>query len=446
MTSTTVLDECSTDVLQDPEQLISDILSPEALPLGSLVTESQIRDFADDSLLSGCDSNLVLTNSSADYGLIEEVCEFYSVEEFLDKEFYKPFHGLVGKPGLCSIPGVVAFVESLLSACSMAQEKRRSNEIKSVGISMPDLRDHILANFPEAREKFPHLGTSTVRRLGLPPHKGRRAARYYHCAIPMKKFRVENNRFAFTEHSHSAFAQLNLIFEQCASAQTLGDRVVIYSSDVSQSLLVGGTTLTSRYHQNRKILTSDFPGTPAHDFVTIGKIRPYGYLELKNSSTGSRYNDILGRTHVLVPHEGHLNIYLRASHPNIQFYLNDIIYSLKKKYGDSVPSFIVNCSDRGTGWDLHSELTFVFFGRYWKDAKLTGLVQMSPAEHMSAFNKIEREFSSFHDHLSGVVANDKLNGVVPTDSEQKGKLLDEAMDLVCELENGRKISCEKVCS
>jgi hypothetical protein len=412
----------------------------------SIALDGEITEFVDDSLLAECGKTLAITNTDADYGLIEEMYDYYSAEDFLDKKIYQPFEHLPGRPALYSVAGLVEFVESILSACSMAQEKRRSNEIKTVGISMPDLRNHILANFAEVREKFPRLGVSSVRRLGMAPHKGRIAAKYYHCTISMKKFRVENNKFLFTDHSHSAFAQINLIFEQCVRAQGLGDRVAIFSSDVTQSLLVGGTTLTSRYHHNRKILTNEFPGTPSHDFVTIGKIRPYGYLELSHShSSDDSYEDVLGRSHILVPHNGLLNVFLRKEHPTIEFYLNDIAYLLRKKLENSRPSFVVNSSDRGSGWDLQSESTFVFFGRYWKDSKLTGLVQMSPAENMSAFNKIERHFSSFHDHLGGVVANDKIDGVIPKDSDGKNKLLDDAMKLVCELESEFKINCQKVC-
>lgn len=84
-----------------------------------------------------------------------------------DERIEAPFGGFLGRKGLYSIPGVVEFVENLLYTCSMAQERRRTNEIKTVGISMPDLKDHIFANFPSVREQFPHLGNCTVRRYLL---------------------------------------------------------------------------------------------------------------------------------------------------------------------------------------------------------------------------------------------------------------------------------------
>lgn len=180
-------------------------------------------------------------NHDSDYGLMEEM-KFESLEDFVSL-----FVGLPGRKPLYSVPGVVKFVENILYSCSMAQEKRRSNELKTVGISMPDLREHICSNFPEVRESFPHLCDSTVRRLGIPTHKSRNT-KYYHCLIPMKRFRVENNKFLFTDHSHSAFAQNNLIYEECSYFQSQGDEIVTFSSDVSNCFNVGGTTLTSRYY------------------------------------------------------------------------------------------------------------------------------------------------------------------------------------------------------
>lgn len=193
------------------------------------------------ALLFDCKNSEVFQNNDNDYGIIEEM----SLENFIDR-IDLPFHGLVGRKPLFSVPGVVEFVENILHLCSLANEKRRTNEIQTVGISMPDLRDHIYANFSEVRDYFPHLCSLTIRRLGIPPNHSRKAAKYYHCVIPMKRFHVNNNRFLFTEHSHSSFSLNNLIYEECVYFQSQGDQIEMFSSDVSQSFNVGGTTLTSR--------------------------------------------------------------------------------------------------------------------------------------------------------------------------------------------------------
>jgi hypothetical protein len=56
---------------------------------------------------------------------------------------------LNGRPALYSIAGVPEFFNSVLHSCSMAQERRRTDEATSVGISVPDLKDTLLAQFPE---------------------------------------------------------------------------------------------------------------------------------------------------------------------------------------------------------------------------------------------------------------------------------------------------------
>lgn len=285
----------------------------------------------------------------------------------------------------------------------------------------------------------------------------------------MKKFRLENNKFLFTNHAHSAFAQVNLIFEEAFYFQYQGDSIVIFSSDVSQRLNVGGTTLTTRYlislslsliyillfshhcftynrYHQKKSISLKLAGTPPHDFCTIGHIHPYGYLEVRKSQTEAPskiVKDVMGREHIDVPHSGNLQLILRSESPNIQYYINDIVYLLKKN--GPPPSFFVNCSDRGSGWDLHAETTFIFFGRMWKDLNMTGLCQMSTAEGMSAFNKIERKFSQVHDNLCGVEANDKIDGQIPKkrEHEARNQLLNEAMNLVCEIENRTDLVCEK---
>jgi hypothetical protein len=182
---------------------------------------------------------------------------------------------------------------------------------------------------------------------------------------------------------------------------------------------------------------------PAHDFVTIGKLHPFGYLDIQQA-TGETVVDTLGRNHLVVPCCGLLNLIVRAEYPSIQYYVNDIAYLLQQKHGiGHYPSFFVNCSDRGTGWDLHAETTFVFLGRLWKDSRMTGLLQMSYAPDMSAFNRVERQFATVHDNLVDVIANDKINGVIPKDSLGKKQLMDEAVARVCKLENRKpdKIHC-----
>lgn len=204
-------------------------------------------DLSSDAILFDCKTLEIHENMESDYGLVEEM-EFPSADKFLEEHVAANgrFEGLVGRKPLYSIPGVIEFVECLLYSCSMAQERRRSDELKAVGISMPDLREAIYSTFPEVRLHFPRLGESTVRRLGMAPNNSRKASNYYHCIIPMRKFRIENNRFLFTSQAHSAFAQVNLIYEQCAFHQSQGDSITLFSSDVSQTFNVGGTTLTSR--------------------------------------------------------------------------------------------------------------------------------------------------------------------------------------------------------
>jgi hypothetical protein len=92
------------------------------------------------------------------------------------------------------------------------------------------------------------------------------------------------------------------------------------------------------------------------------KLHPFGYLEIEKCK-GEIYQDTFDRKHVNIPYGGQLNLIVRKGYPNIEYYVNDIIFLLdKKRISDGFfPSFLVNCSDRGTGWDLHAETTFIFF-------------------------------------------------------------------------------------
>ncbi len=122
-------------------------------------------------------------------------------------------NGFVGRPALCNIPGVLEYIEDVLFQTSAAQNRRRTHNKTTIGISLSDLNERLKDLFPEVRKFFPNLSNDTIRRLGEPPHKGYRTSGMYHSLLPMKQMNLDNSQFHFTDSAHDSFCQVSYICE-----------------------------------------------------------------------------------------------------------------------------------------------------------------------------------------------------------------------------------------
>jgi hypothetical protein len=243
----------------------------------------------------------------------------------------------------------------------MAQERRRTDEATSVGISVPDLKDTLLAQFPEVSAKFPKLNNTTVRRMGLPPNKASISSKSYHGTVPFKAFRIENSEHHFSEQSHESFSQVALICEELFYFKSLGDDIHVVSLDNVSKFRIGDCTLTSRYHQPSRMNLSA-PLVPSHDFYDTS-ITCSAYLTLTPSDQKYNY-DSKQRKRVTIPCNGPLNVFISADKYQKQstnLHLEHLSRLLPEK--TAVLGLML---DKGPDNNFENETSFMEYGRFWK--------------------------------------------------------------------------------
>ena len=301
---------------------------------------------------------------------------------------YKFSHGFVGRPQLCMISGVKEYIENILYHTCAAQNRRRTEEKSTIGISLSDLNEGLFDTFPEVRLKYPDLSNETIRRMGEPPNKSSNSADSYHNIIPMKKISLENKYFKFTDASHDSFAQVNLICEPLFLAQGLGDLVTIISMDDSSEEHIGeGCTFTSRYHQLKTMSSTLSPPTcPDHDFPD-DKLTPSGYLILTPkqqhqqqninsifpSGNYNTYLDQKKRSRIVVPNDGPLHMFYsspRLFPVNLETHLSHVRIIMPPT------SFLGLMCDKGTDNNFEIEGNFVQYGRFWRENNLDGVIYL----------------------------------------------------------------------
>jgi hypothetical protein len=296
--------------------------------------------------------------------------------------------GFVGRPQLCMIDGVKDYIENILFQTCAAQNRRRTEEKSTLGISLNDLNDQLRNSFPEVRIQFPNLTNETIRRIGEPPNKSHNSSNNYHNIIPMKRMRLENNYFKFTEASHDSFAQVNLICEALVLAKGIGDLVTLISMDNSSEEHIGaGCTFTSRYHQLSTMnSTLSPPNCPDHDFYE-DKLTPSGYLILTPQPSQlninsifppgyyNTYQDQKQRTRIVVPGDGHLHMFY--SSPKL-FPLSLETHLSHLRIIMPSTSFLGIMCDKGSDNNFEHDGNFVQYGRFWEENKLDGISYLIP--------------------------------------------------------------------
>ena len=164
-----------------------------------------------------------------------------------------------------------------------AQSRRRTGTATSLGVTLQQLRDHLLKTVPGLASAG--ISRSTVHRLMLPPRKGTTAAKSYKGLIQARVPAKQNTATA-KEHAHLHYTQaqvqyVNEIFQFFGCTRI--------SADDKNKVNVG-TPAVSRYHQiSAFFMVDDAPNQLDHDFpYANSKLIPSGYLVMQSKATSSR--------------------------------------------------------------------------------------------------------------------------------------------------------------
>lgn len=342
-----------------------------------------------------------------------------------------------------------------------AQERRHTDTANTCGVSLQQIRSHLLGEFPALK-----ISKASVHRLMVAPNKHRRAARLYKGLVNAKIPRKENTASA-TEHVdlHFTMAQVNYANELF---ELFPDECVRISVDDKNKINVG-TLAVSRFFQiNRFFPAKDQPNYPDHDFpYANSKIVPSGYLVMKTQGAGgitaqasrrrsrsatrevrpmegcqpvrrsrsdspvarrslssaaaaacptdvlSSVQDRHGRQHVKFGRTGDLHVFNRATKylkTSPMTHANDLHYLLSTAQVAGDKKAVLLVSDNGPDWNPKFPQTFLYLGRLWRDLQLDALVQTTYAAGHSRFNMIERAWAPLSWRLVGVTLPITLPG------------------------------------
>ena len=158
-----------------------------------------------------------------------------------------------------------------------AQIRRRTNTGSSAGVSIAEIRQHLLDKVPGLKQHG--ISLSTVRRLFQAPNRGNIASQKYKALIDVRIGVKKNNYREYHQDSHYLFARNKQRSEFCT---LLGSNTCILSMDEMAKIKVRAPAV-SRYHQVRRLFAStDMPNLSDYDFpVPNYLLSVSGYMYLK---------------------------------------------------------------------------------------------------------------------------------------------------------------------
>ena len=188
----------------------------------------------------------------------------------------------VGRPSIVSkFPGIVKAATDFIKANGFSAHERRREETGKIGVSIAEIREHLLSNVPGLREHG--ISSSAVSRLLEPPHRGTIASTRYKGLVSARVPGKRNQYREFHQDQHYLFAQVAYRREM---TEMFSKECAILSADDMNKIKVGALAV-SRYHQIQRVfLTDESPNVPDHDFPVPGYlIIPSGYMRLINRSS-----------------------------------------------------------------------------------------------------------------------------------------------------------------
>jgi hypothetical protein len=338
-----------------------------------------------------------------------------------------------------------------------AQEKRRSSISNASGVTLNDIRTHLLKTVPGLKENG--ISRATVHRLFHPPNKRHNSAKLYKCLVNARVPAKQNTRRCQNHVSQQYDrAQVNYCMEFTAKFEA---ETTTFSCDDKNKVNVGESTpAVSRYHNISKFfLTGDSPNYCDHDFpIPNSKIIPSGYMELKKKSGGlkpvarrSRSVSVRRGPGVETTRSRSVSPPRRNSDDDIQDFKTDRHGRLHYNWPRTGPATIVNRAtkfhgssmanhvrdmhplivqtqkpivtlilDNGPDQTTKSQKNLTMLGRLWRDTELDvlNICHYSPGD--SALNPIEHQWSPRSRDLVGVFLKARLEGENKPPSEQCG--------------------------
>ena len=186
---------------------------------------------------------------------------------------------VLGRPSLVSkFPEIVQCSTSFIKANGFKAHERRREGVGKVGVSLREIRDHLMASIPNLKSHG--ISLNSVARLMEPPQRGTIASRRYKGFVAARVPGKRNQYREDHQDQHYLFAQVayrrefsSMFDKECA----------IFSADDMNKIKVGALAV-SRYHQvDRYFPIEDSPNVPDHDFPIPGYlIIPSGYMRLMN--------------------------------------------------------------------------------------------------------------------------------------------------------------------
>ena len=186
-----------------------------------------------------------------------------------------------GEPSIASkFPTLVHSAADFVKQQSFAaQIRRQTNTGSSAGVSIAEIRQHLLDKVPGLKQHG--ISLSMVRRLFQAPNRGNIASQKYKALIDARIGVKKNYYREYRQGSHYLFAR-NKQREFCT---LFGSGACILSVDDIAKIKVGAPTV-SRYHQVWRLFASTYmPNLSDHDFPVPNYLLPvsgYMYLEQMN--------------------------------------------------------------------------------------------------------------------------------------------------------------------
>ena len=341
----------------------------------------------------------------------------------------------LGRPSIIrSRPEIVQTVRDFIDQSSTGAHLRRRTDTKYIfGCTAKQILQHVRTKHPDVV-----ISESTIRRMMVQPHRGRRAAAYYKGEVNARRPATRND-FIDGEHKDFQFtcSQVNYLSEL---AFLFKDECTLISADDKNKVNVGTLAVSRHIKTHGYFPESKTPNNPDHDFpFPNSKLTPSGYMILNKQCTRSRSCSPLrkprvisrrccslsppaihkeslcfdksGRPHIPWPRSGPLHVYIHAdrymnSTSQMHYHhLNDLI----KNQIVQKPVLGIIC-DGGPDWSSKCPANVINYGRLWRDNNLDLLILSSYAPKHSRYNPIEHAWSPLTKWLAGVTIPITLEG------------------------------------
>ena len=255
------------------------------------------------------------------------------------------------------------------------------------------------------------MSPTTILHLFDPPNISSPSSYKYKSIIHARPYQPHNNDHPSSPRYHFCHAQVRIIYEFFFFSSNSS----VISCDNKNKVSIGKPAVHRLNRAKKWFMKEDEPKLSTHDFPKPFHIVPSGYLILKwkdNSHTFRETElDCLLRKHVSIPRTGSLYLFNRADYffnSNISSHIVDLkqVMSL-----EGTKKNVLLIVDRGPDntWK-GSLINLVQYGILWRDSKLQNLAITGYAPEDSAFNPIERSYSSRTVDITGTVISDTING------------------------------------